>query len=141
MKYLAHNICFLIFLSLGSCRNKNTVEYSEPPVEMPESFISFYKQFHTDSLFQIEHIIFPLAGQPYYLDDPTLEKPFVWQREDWKMHHEFDAMDKTFIRSFDNFEGIITETISDTLGQFSMVRRFTEIDGEWQLIFYKDMGL
>ena len=97
-------------------------------VEIPEDFPDFYERFHTDSLFQIDHIIWPLSEQ---VDGSK------WTLEDWIMHKPFDNSSGEFTRDLDNFEGIITETISHNQGYFHMQRTFTQMSGEWALIGYK----
>jgi hypothetical protein len=47
---------------------------------------------------------------------------------------------EVFSRSFLSFNDIVTEDIADGTGQFTMTRRFTKMDGEWYLIYYKEMG-
>ena len=96
-------------------------------VEIPEDFPEFYERFHTDSLYQITHIIWPLSGQ----SDSTR-----WTQEEWIMHKPFDNTSGEFTRDLDNFEGIITETISHNQGWFHLKRTFAQMDEEWMLIGY-----
>ena len=35
----------------------------ESIVQLPDEFRDFSKKFHSDSLFQIKHIVFPLSGK------------------------------------------------------------------------------
>lgn len=133
-------VAMLGVLTLYSCKNKESVE-QELYTEIPEDFIPFYEQFHNDTLFQVEHIQFPLEGIPSLSEDTNLEGfTFWWERDGWKYHKPFNSQDNTFTRSFSNFAGIITETIKDGSGQFTMMRRFTKIGDEWKLIYYKEMG-
>mgnify|MGYP000188651632 CR=1 FL=1 len=130
---------FLI-ISLFSCKDKNETP-QDIYVEIPEDFVEFYDKFHSDTIYQIEHIHFPLEGIPAMSKGTDLEGfSFWWERDGWKYHKPFDAMDGTFTRDFSNFAGIITETIRDNSGQFTMVRRFSKMDGEWKLIFYKQLS-
>ena len=57
------------------------------------------------------------------------------------MHRPFDNGGGEFKRSFINFNNIITEEIADRSGQFTMIRRFSKMDEDWYLIYYKEMGL
>lgn len=114
----------------------------DKPIEIPEDFISFYNQFHTDTAYQLQHILFPLQGIPSLkAGDDITGMQWWFEKDGWKYHKPFNDMDGTYTRSFDNFAGIITETIVDNTGQFTMVRRFTKSsEDEWTLIYYKEMG-
>ncbi len=100
---------------------------NENVVELPEDFVSFYNQFHQDSIYQLDHIVFPLSGK----SDST-----NWSKNDWIMHKPFDNSSGEFARDLDNFAGIIVETISHDKGMFRMVRRFSKHDEHWNLIYY-----
>ena len=124
---------FLIFfaLILSSCKdNTNTTtnqDVIDPSVvEIPEDFPAFYNTFHVDPEFQLNHIVFPLAGK---------SEGEKWQLEEWDIHRPFTENGE-FKRDYENFEGIITETIIDKNAMFYFIRRFSKIDGEWQLIYY-----
>jgi len=96
-------------------------------IEIPETFPEFYETFHTDSLYQMAHIQWPLKQQ-------TDGSP--WTKDAWDLHGPFDNSSGEFTRDLDNFAGIITETIQHNQGYFNMVRRFSQLDGEWYLIYY-----
>jgi ribosomal protein L20A (L18A) len=133
---------FLLCISLCvACKHKNTKQ--ELQIEKPilsEDFEKFYEQFHVDSIFQMNHIVFPLEGRPAMKDSIPVPSDFRWQKNDWVMHKTYDDMGGTFSRSFTNFNNIIIEEISDASGEFTMVRRFSKLNGVWHLIFYKEMG-
>ena len=138
MQWRSNILLVLLSLLLFACKEK--VE-EIPKTEIPEDFVEFYNKFHTDTLFQVEHIHFPLEGMPALAPGSDLEGfSFWWERVGWKMHKPFDDNGGTFTRTFSNFAGIITEQISDNSGQFTMMRRFSKMDGEWTLIYYKEMG-
>ena len=133
----------ILWTTMMGCKDKSSVDDSMDvvTVEIPEDFLTFYNQFHTDTLFQVEHINFPLAGLPSL--DPQEDisgTTFWWERDGWKYHRPFNDMDGTYSRTFTNFQDIITETIKDQSGQFTMVRRFTRSGDSWRLIFYKELG-
>lgn len=116
-------------MSLLSCKqaNNDTTSLDENIVEIPEDFVSFYEQFHTDSVYQMDHIVFPLAEK---VDGSK------WQKDAWQIHKPFNSQDGNFERMLDNFAGIITETILEKNGSFLITRRFSKIGDEYQLIFY-----
>lgn len=127
----------LVFVTIISCKQNQ----EEAKTEIPADFVEFYELFHTDTIYQVDHIQFPLEGMPALTPGSDLEGfKFWWERIGWKMHKPFNDNGGTFHRNFSNFAGIITESISDDSGQFTMERRFTKMDGEWTLIWYKEMG-
>ncbi len=103
----------------------------------PDSFDEFYQRFHKDSLFQMEHIIFPLEGKPMLADSSQIGKKFYWKKENWKMHRAFD--DDSFQRYKDNYEDLVIEKLCDPMG-FCLERRFSKIGDNWFLIFYSSMN-
>lgn len=117
----------ILSIFICSCKNSPSPERTSELVEIPEDFVNFYERFHTDSLFQIEHVVFPLSQK----NDST-----KWTRESWQMHMPFNSQNGNFKRSLDNFQGIITETIMEKNGSFLITRRFSKMGGEYQLIYY-----
>src|SRR5690625_7123694 len=74
--FLLFSLSFLISLALGSCQSdeKKDVSISSEMVEdTPPDFQDFYIQFHTDSGYQMEHILFPLDGTPARSEEHTSE--------------------------------------------------------------------
>lgn len=104
--------------------------------ESHDGFEEFYTRFHQDSLYQIQHIQFPLQGVS---SNPTdHHSAFRWYRKDWRMHHLFDeqttGFQSTFTRLGDDF---VIERIDHRNGQYGMERRFSRLgDQEWFLIYY-----
>jgi hypothetical protein len=136
----------LLLIGLGAllfhCR-RTTGSESTAPMEVPEgyqAFAEFYQRFHEDSLYQMEHIIFPIQGLPPKVDSATLARnDFRWHKEDWKMHRpiEVDDFNRTFIPYG---EDLIVERIIHETGEYGMLRRWAEINGEWYLIYYVAMN-
>jgi len=124
-------ILFMAFLTMSpSCKLKDAETKTQIEEEsIPESFFNFYTRFHNDSLFQIQHIAFPIPeieeGQNYTMDNWILNRPFSVDEENYK-------------REIQNVNGIIHEVIFHTQGIFALERRFSKLSGEeWHLIFYK----
>ena len=117
---------------------KNTKDHSDQEIVIPDDFVSFYDRFHKDSLFQIDHIIFPLAGVPAY--DSLRSNDWTWKLEDWTMHRPFDDKGGVFKRNWYNVNSVIIEKIVDSSGRFSMERRWVKMGQEWTMIYYKEMG-
>ncbi|MEK7253858.1 MAG: DUF4348 domain-containing protein [Bacteroidota bacterium] len=134
-----------ILLFLFACKDKPA---PPPPLEvtaaqsMPEGFTEFYQRFHADSLFQIEHIVFPLQGLPDDADSLTIVTDnFRWQMEDWRMQRPFDFEMSDFRREILPVnENMVVEKIVHTSGEMGMVRRFAKVAGEWHLIYYAGMN-
>ncbi len=123
-------IAIISMLFLVSCKNQAAQQANQEEVfelsEIPPDFLEFYKRFHSDSIFQIEHILFPLAVK----SDGT-----KWTQEEWTMHKSF-LDQEGFTSQLLNFEGLITESITDRDKLFQLIRRFVKMDDEWTLIHY-----
>ncbi len=105
---------------------------------LPDSFVEFYIQFHTDSVFQLEHIVFPLEGIPQ-IDSTSTEESlenFKWSKEDWVIHKNITETESYFKKEYSEFAGMINERIYHQNNQFEMIRRFAKIQDEWHLIYY-----
>jgi len=105
---------------------------------IPKHFLSFLENFEGDSLYQSEHIVFPLSG--IAVNDSSQNEHFTWKSSDWKTHRKFDDMGGTFVREYTILGTIIEERITATGYNFDMVRRFALMDDEYFLIYYKSMG-
>lgn len=143
---MKNNLLLLLgitLITLGACQLSNTDQQvaKEPAVADDidlRDFYAFYKQFHNDSLFQIEHIVFPLEGLPNKADSLTIARGnFRWQKEDWIMHRPVDYEMSDFRRQLIPLsEELVTERIVHESGQYGMIRRFSKIAGDWYLIYY-----
>jgi len=107
--------------------------------KLPEDFYAFYNQFHSDSLFQMQHIIFPLKGVAKPSDSTMTAQSVLWQQDDWVLHKPFNDHNGTFERVFTNVEGIVSEHISANNGLFTIEKRYTKLSGEWHLIYYQEL--
>ena len=106
---------------------------------LPEGFAEFYGQFHKDSLYQINHVTFPLQGIPNMADSAMLAKPFYWEKENWLMHRSYNFNESIYTQEFVVTDYAIEEVITDDKG-FGILRRFYFMDGEWKLIYYAGMN-
>lgn len=137
---------------LLACRNQpaGTSNLPAQPMEtlqtdaaLPADFQAFYGKFHADSLYQIAHISWPLSGKiARQLDSAhvALEET-DWQPETWRMQHTVDFSTGEFVREFEPLGDVmVIERIRTPGSEFSLERRFAKRpDGEWQLIYYRDM--
>ena len=106
--------------------------------EISKDFLDFYTRFHEDSLFQIEHITFPLEGLPINADTLTMKmQEFRWTKEEWRMHKLPDEqnidMDKKWVKLKD---GLIVEMIQLNESKMAMQRRFAKTSRGWAMIYY-----
>lgn len=111
------------------------------PEELPQSFADFYDRFLTDSIYQMEHILFPLQGLPDKADSATIAgNSFRWQLEDWKLHGPISANSDFSVTFRPLSETIIQENIRHESGVYAMERRYAEFDDGWYLIYYAGLN-
>ncbi len=146
MKYM---LLLLLGVSLlWSCGQQpaETEETAEIAAELPDGaygdFPEFYQRFMTDSLFQIEHITFPLQGLPSDAKSNDFSnEDFRWQKENWVMHRAFDSSKSGFQVEFIPISpSVIQERITHHTGQYGMMRRFAKLGDEWFLIYYAGLN-
>ena len=128
-----------------SCKSKNDTSTSPTPSTyesqgITDDFYTFYDTFHKDTSFQMSRINFPLKGRKL-IEEVGGSLDYQYSKGEWIIHKPYDDMEGTFQRSFQEFQGIITETISGGGGQFTMRRTFAKLTGEWNLIYYEPMGM
>ncbi|MGD9492525.1 MAG: hypothetical protein AB7V36_04160 [Bacteroidales bacterium] len=128
---------------LASCGNKSAeprtsdADFSDSGLvntKTNQEFEKFYKQFLSDSVFQMQHIQFPLAGGVF-----ECEQVIDWETEGL-------SMIKEDIRSFDpELDSLITG-FSGTVCRFELVRKevgtytvmeFKKSGGVWKLVYYE----
>lgn len=117
---------------LFGCKSKETpyevpVESETEVVEIEKDFVEFYEKFHTDSVFQLESINFPLV-------DPI--NSITWTTDNWVMHQPFDDYGGKFRREFTPAGKIVLERIYDANGFFDMKRRWAKLLDGYKLIYY-----
>lgn len=122
-----------VFISIVSCKNeKISLEEVQFKEEIPPDFLNFYDQFHGDSIFQMNHIIFPLQMQ----SDST-----PWLKENWTLHKPFSSQSGEFQRKYFHLNGIVIEQISDSKGYYNIERRFSKSGNSYNLIYYKSTNV
>lgn len=120
-----------IVICLAGCKPDEKETIQESPVkreiEIPSEFLAFSDKFHSDSIFQIEHIVFPVK---------SIKDDKIYSKENWIMHKPFNSQDGNFARSYNNLGGIIIEFVKERTGFVTIERRFSKMDGEYHLIYY-----
>ena len=124
------------FLILASCGSDKPIDQSESSVNqdvvvLDSTFVKFYNTFHSDSIFQLDHVAFPLENS----HEETIEGP--WTRENWILHRPFQSHDGSFVRNYDIIGKVVVEEIEDVSGFFKLERRFGQLSSGWNLIYYK----
>lgn len=130
-------ICITIVSCKSSSEESSTVPEDEVvDVRLPEGFHKFYEDFHSDSIFQLEHIIFPLKGQVAIVDTmeaTSVEK--IYTKDGWKLHKPF-VQDGSYQRNFVVLGDMVIESIGDNMGLYQVERRWAKMDSTWNLIYY-----
>ncbi len=129
-------LLFVVALSLVACNKKTQFD-----VELPKGFVEFYDRFHDDSIYQMDHILFPLEGLPAGGGN-ALENNFKWGKDGWLMHKAFDDSEKSeYIRHIYAIDSnIVVEKINLKTNDYGMERRFAKSNDQWQLIYYAAMN-
>jgi hypothetical protein len=134
-------------LAFAACKQQPSTPQVESVTtsntQLPADFNTFYEKFHTDSLYQVAHISWPLQGDKSEQVDSThyAKKDILWQQDAWIMHHPVDYRSGDYKRQVQVLgDGLVIEYITITAGGYGIERRFAkQPDGEWNLIFYSDM--
>lgn len=141
---------FLLFFAMlaGACQHRPTpasdaaalVSSGQMP---PQEFLDFYEKFHRDSLFQMAHVQWPLAGEvsPSVIDSVgTKKEQRLWQQENWRMHRPIELSGANFKREWQLLgEVMVIERIRESTTGMFLERRFAKsTEGEWELVFYSD---
>lgn len=111
--------------------------------KLPADFEEFYERFHNDSSYQMDHIIFPLAGMPGGLNEESqMDDSFRWHPEFWEIHRPMLDEENEFVQQLTILdEYTIVEIIRYKKTRFGMERRFAKMGDEWYLIYYVGMNL
>lgn len=130
---LKYSYLVLLLFVLVSCQKKEKSKWAEGA--LPQDFTEFYDRFHSDSLYQMDHVSFPLSGIPA-LQMQQLDSLHYFEKENWRMHRAIpdSAISYQSIEEID--EGIIEEEIGLKEEQVAIFRRYSKIGDEWYLIYY-----
>ena len=123
-------------LLLTACGFEKTGETTGNSSE--EDFMKFYAKFHEDSIFQINHVDFPLDGETAYLNEGGA-KPTFFYKDDWAMQtllSDTMGLNQKFIRA----DSIMVDVIYDNNG-VGLTRHFTARDNKWFLTYYSEYNV
>ena len=139
--YLVKCFSLICITSNHSCKTAPKMADQKHSIPDVHNFRSFYTLFHSDSLYQYDHIQFPLEGMPEQNDSTYYPIGFKWYKNNWILHHSFQEQDRVFRREFTMLDStLITETIYHLLSPMRMERRFS-FNQDWQLIYYSPMRI
>ncbi len=130
-------VCWVLVACNSSGNQADSVSAADT-----NDFDNFYKKFHRDSAFQMEHILFPLQGIPSMVDSAFLAsgKMHYWNEGDWLLHNEIDFENNTdYKRDLKVTDFLVEERIFDK-NNFFILRRFYFMEGKWMLIYYSDLN-
>lgn len=132
----------LMLILLGTaCQDRSSTKLGLGP-ELAD-FQEFYEQFHQDSLYQVQHITFPLQGIPdNAANNPNYQEgSFRWESSSWKMNKPIDLDEHGFSRKLQAVgDNMIIETLMHSSGQYGLQRRFAKMEEEWMLIYYAGLN-
>lgn len=146
--FLSLFILALIFLSCNKVKEANSKSGAAvsnasvlKPVEkeLPENFDEFNKKFHSDSLFQVSRVDFPIEGKHV-----TGFEQHNWTRKNWQFQavpvaekSEIEEYNHTLVKT----DTLITERFWIPNSGFEVERQFKLIRNKWFLIYYNDINL
>jgi hypothetical protein len=140
-KYLVLLNFSLLFLFCkgGGDQENQRANKIESYADLPDHFKDFYQRFHTDSVYQMNRIDFPLRGLPAHAHEE--DNTFTWNEENWVFHKLFDEKDTEYKRIWVlKNENTINEYINSTISDFGMQRTFKKRTKEWYLSYYAAMN-
>jgi hypothetical protein len=133
---------FSLLCLFSNCKNKpQALQQAKAEADLPKDFLEFYQKFHTDSVYQMAHIEWPLKGEKGVSQDTMAKRQLTeWTPENWRMMHLPDTTMSTLKRGFETVGDVmVIERMSYPMVGFGYERQFyKEEDGSWRLIFYSE---
>lgn len=132
-------VSFLILLSCQNKKSDSSVLSKKEIIKNAEKFDVFDERFHSDSVFQISRVDFPIDG----ISISGFNR-HNWTRENW----QFLNVPVSENNLIENYEHSLVKT--DTLvierfwipeSSFEVERHFKLIKNKWFLVYYDDINL
>ena len=133
-----------IALSFWCCDRKTSNSLTAVSLEdTNKDFREFFEKFHSDSLYQIQHLANPVNGIPAMVkDESLLDGSYEWPLNEWIMHKPFNNIGDEYSRNYIVAnKNLIIENIKHKVSNFGMERRFVKENGEWYLSYYAGMNM
>lgn len=150
MKYCKPFIFLILSLVFLSCK-KNDIEKESVPnlpvkksekkevIAAAESFEDFNKKFHSDSIFQVSRVDFPIEGKHV-----SGFEQYNWNRKNWQFQ-AIPVAEKSEIGEYQHSlvktDSLVTERFWIPDSGFEVERQFKLIGNKWFLISYNDINL
>ncbi|MDA6072342.1 hypothetical protein NJT12_22190 [Flavobacterium sp. AC] len=135
-------VSIVAFLILISCQHKKQESLSESKkttIVKGENFDVFNSQFHSDSVFQISRVDFPIDGISVSGFDRH-----NWTKENWKFIN-VPVSEKNEIQNYEHSlvksDTLIIERFWIPDSGFEVERQFKLIKNKWFLVYYNDINL
>lgn len=130
----------LFYFIILSCQNSKYFDMKSENDHVKKSqseydhleFDKFFKKFHSDSLFQLSRIIFPLAGE----NIDGWERDSLWYKEDWTLHTNLQIDTSIYKEEFIYSDSLVKQIVFIEGSGFYVERHFKLINGEWYLVYY-----
>lgn len=156
MKSLILAICFIFLILFSSCNKNRDSENSVSEIQpkniehavdttsakkkiVVENFEEFNKKFHSDSLFQVSRVDFPIEGKHV-----SGFEQYSWNRKNWQFQ-VIPVAEETEIGEYQHSlvktDTLITERFWIQDSGFEVERQFKLIGNKWFLIYYNDINI
>ena len=146
---MMRNICLLVltaFLTACASEDKSTentaTAESDARAKAYQEFADFYENFHQDSVFQMDHILFPLPGLPREADSSLISSGlFRWTPQTWIVQHPIDFQQSNFQQELIPVsKDLIIEKLVQPEYNLQIERRFSRLEDGWYLIYYAGLN-
>ena len=127
-------LLFVILVYIYACQSLRKGSKSD----QTEDFDHFYHEFHTDSVFQLKRIIFPLEGMRY--DNGEEGK---WSKKNWQQKRNtiYDVDTNLYKTEFIRSDSLVFERIYIPNSGFDFQCKYKLIEGKWYLVYCLDQNL
>ena len=148
MKFVKQTITILVVFVFVSCKQNNEKpnlnsqtenKILKSKIEETENFEEFNKKFHSDSLFQVSRVDFPIEGKHIH----GFER-YNWTKKNWEFltitvseKTEFGEYEHSLVKT----DSLITERFWIPDSGFEVERQFKLINNKWFLIYFNDINL
>ena len=139
--FVLHLVILLIIVSCAKKHVQKEMDLEESKIikKKSESFADFYDHFHSDSLFQMSRVQFPVRGQR--IDHDT---SFTWNKDNWMLiKYKVREIDTSEFRiRISETSNMVTEEVEYKIESgFFFESKYQLINGTWYLVECNDYNL
>lgn len=140
-KLIAIIVFFLIFICCKESNENRVLKTPSKKIEnkSAENFDQFNIKFHSDSVFQLSRVDFPIEGTHI----AGFER-YNWTKKNWEFlaipvsdKSEFEEYQHSLVKT----DTLITEKFWIPDSGFEVERTFKLINNKWFLVYYNDINL